>query len=201
MPPTDAVVSQVFQQIGLAKLIGIDRQVTINHDHVRCWQFISNITTDGDATGQILERLKDQLTKEVTTELFVAVTEALTNTVHHSALAQRPDRIPVLPKRWWMFAGVRDNQLTMVVCDLGIGIPASVPLNWKDVPLRRLLANLGLGSTDGAIIQLSMEIRRTVTNKPHRGLGMKQLRDVLTQAGCGYLVVYSNKGVYAYWPA
>lgn len=198
--PRDDVVSQVFQQIGLYKLLGITRTVEVNHEDVTFWQYVSGSTVDGAAVGTFLERhVLDQLPENI--ELYEGVSEAMDNAVEHAAIRPRPDSIPTLEGRWWMFAGVHKNRLVLVLADLGIGIPCSVPVKWDEKVLAAIAQRLRLRrNTDGPYIRLAMELSRTRTDKRNRGLGMRELRDVLDQAGGGFLSVYSNRGGYSYHP-
>ena len=197
--PREDVVRQVFQQIGLCQLLGIKRSVPVTHENVTFWRYVSGTKVNGEAVGQVLENFQDQMPEN--SELYDGVSEAMTNAVQHAGIAKRSDGIPILDRRWWMFAGVRRGELAVVVADLGIGIPRSVPVNWGDEAIGRLLEKIGLRrTTDGNYIRLAMELRRTRTNLRHRGKGMPELKDVLDQAGDGVLSVYSNKGGYTYSP-
>lgn len=200
IPPRNGLVRQVFRQIGLADMLGITVPGTVSSPSVTFWTYHTDTTAGGDVAGPLLHKIKDRITDETTERLFVAVTEALTNAVHHSSIAERSDGIPVLKSRWWMFAGMNDKEFVIVVCDLGIGIPESLELKWRE-QVRAIFRRLELGNSDDAYIRAAMELHRTRTGYRYRGKGMAQLKEALEQAQDGHLVVNSNRGVYTYKPA
>ncbi|MEX0729308.1 MAG: hypothetical protein WED00_12345 [Aquisalimonadaceae bacterium] len=201
IPPRHKVVRQIFEQVGLSWLLGLSLNEPVVAKDVRCWRFVSSDQADGAIPGELLSEFRDHLHSDLTPSLFRAVTEAMANAVEHSHSCARIDSLPALAKRWWMFAGVFDNQLVFVICDLGVGIPNALPVRWHERMINRVISRLRLGTTDGDYIRAAMEITKTRTQLPHRGKGMTQLRDVLTEAQGGTLVVYSNKGAYTYQPA
>lgn len=93
---------------------------------------------------------------------------------------------------WWMFMQVKDNKLSLLVCDLGIGIPNSLPSNnsfWlhdfvRVVPEFR----------DSAAIKFAAEHGSTSTNLSNRGKGLKKMRKIVDEIPNTSLRIFSNKG-------
>ena len=201
VPPRHAVVRQVFDQVGLSDLLGITGRVKITHPLVTFWRYTTDTSSDGEAIYDMLTQLGTKLSDERRRRLFVALSEALTNTVQHASLEPSVEGINVLPRRWWMFAGVHDDRLTVVVTDLGVGIPRSLPKRWQASLLQRLAKQFGLEDNHADSIKLAMELGRSRTAQVHRGKGMGQLRDAIKSANVGHFAVYSSRGEFRYQPS
>ena len=109
------------------------------------------------------------------------------------SIGVRPDGLNVAhePKEWWMFSQERDGLLTVVFCDLGIGIPGTLPIKkpnlWKRIQ--------AFGShLDAHAIQEAIGESRTRTGLHHRGKGLKQLVDVIAKVNGGQVNIFSNRG-------
>ena len=90
-----------------------------------------------------------------------------------------------------MFSQEKDGWLTVVFCDLGIGIPGTLPI--KKPSLWKRFQNFG-SQLDAHAIQEAIGESRTRTGLHHRGKGMKQLVDVVARMGSGQVTIFSNKG-------
>lgn len=204
IPPRSDLVQQVFKQVGLASLLGLRQNVSVSHRMVTFWRYETGIDSGGEVVDALLDQVERELNGETGQGIYVATTEALLNAVHHGStgrdgvVREDDDGIPILPRRWWLFGGVHDGYLSLVVSDLGIGIPRSLPLRWRDHDIRMIANSLSLQSNDSDYIRVAMELHRTRTGQRNRGRGMRQLRNAITDADAGYLVVYSNRGVYKY---
>lgn len=94
--------------------------------------------------------------------LYAAVTEAMTNVAQHAyrARARRP--------QWWLTASYdsRSRRVDVVICDLGAGIPTTLPRRHGEF-VKRLARN-----DDAHLIQAAHEIHRTQSKDAHRGVGL-----------------------------
>lgn len=61
-------------------------------------------------------------------QLYEGMVEAMANSVAHAYLSERGDGFELTPdtKRWWAFWQERAGKLSVVICDLGIGISRSL---------------------------------------------------------------------------
>ena len=93
-----------------------------------------------------------------------------------------------------MFTQERDGHLTVAVCDLGIGIPRSLPLNWSQGVLAQIFAKLPIGgSPDVNAVRVALEVGQTRTGKAHRGKGLPEIwRAVRGNPEAGILI-HSNR--------
>lgn len=164
-------------------------------DDVIHWRYAHGDRVEGYKYDEILGKYDGQITSVLSTKLYNGLTEAMTNAKHHAYIRVRPDGLGVTkPKRdWWMFSQERDNQLSVVFCDLGIGIPGSLPIQ-QPILWKRIL--LGGKMTDGDIIKEAIADSYTRTGKHYRGKGLGQLVNVVAKESDSVLLIYSNKGCY-----
>lgn len=93
-----------------------------------------------------------------------------------------------------MFSQARTGYLTVVFCDLGIGIPNTLPL--KKPSLYERIVSLGRAGSDGACIEDAIEDSRTRTHLPERGRGLGNIVNVVSKLKGGIVMVLSNHGFY-----
>ena len=105
--------------------------------------------------------------------LYAAVTEAMTNVVHHAygqdaSFSTRP--------HWWLSAShnVEEGEIRILLYDQGVGIPATLPRKFRE-RMQQLLQDV-VRPTDAHVIQAAHELARTATEQRHRGHGLQ--RDV-----------------------
>ena len=97
---------------------------------------------------------------------------------------------------WWMFSQEKDGMLSVVFCDLGIGIPLTLPI--KKPGLWKQLITMSTHVSDGLAILGAINDSITRTGKSYRGKGLRQLLEVVMASNSGMLSVYSNRGCYLY---
>jgi hypothetical protein len=133
-------------------------------------------------------------------ELFRALTEAMTNVLHHAYPDGGTYEVEPLRDQWWMGASYEraTRKLTVTFFDQGVGIPATLPRRFGLEALRGFLAERGLGGDDGAMIQAAMELGRTKTGQVYRGKGLLNIRSFIDVAGSGRLRIMSGRGEYVY---
>jgi len=91
------------------------------------------------------------------------------------------------------------RDLTITFCDLGVGIPRTLPKLYPMEMVRAVLSLLpGVKPNDGDMIRAGMELGRSATKERHRGKGLNDLRKFIDFAKAGELYVFSNRGRYRY---
>ena len=117
--------------------------------------------------------------------------------MQHAYIAKRRDGTNFSgEKRWWLFSQQREGFLTIVFCDLGIGIPESLPIQHSGVG--KILKKFSKNSSDVEAIKYATQIGKTSTDQPNRGKGLPEILDAARKAEQGSCVIYSNKGHYGY---
>ena len=200
--PKNEVSFQVLLQVGLAELCGESSPEQNDHfdESVRHWRYATGERMN-DAPGRAMERFEGHLSGELHEGIWKGVSEAIVNSVHHAYLEPRRDGFGGADEvRWWMFSHVRDGNLTVVVCDLGIGIPRSLPIVWGKSRVAQLLTKFGIVRPEVAAVRAALEIGATRTQQENRGRGLPQVwGDMKTHAGA-HLLLLSNKAQ-LYWNA
>lgn len=134
--------------------------------------------------------------------LYRAITEAMINVVQHAYPKNQRSRYK-LRNSWWMSGHVnqRTGKLVILFCDLGVGIPTTLPKvhGWEKI--RAALSILpGIKPNDAQMIMAGMEIGRTSTGLEGRGKGLNDLKRFVDDTGGGELCIFSRKGHYKYEP-
>ena len=124
--------------------------------------------------------------KELYNALYKSLTEAMTNVNHHAY-----EKNQSIEKRWWCFSQLKDKMLTIIFCDLGLGIPFTVKdthkewyKNWSEKVIIK---------KDGKLLKSLIEKPRSSTGKEHRGKGIKEIMEI-TEFEKGKISIFSNKG-------
>lgn len=198
--PRDETVEKVFQQIGLLGLLNKPHRLKVTHEDttVANWRYASDVSVNQQSAGALMRMIRHQVPNGYK-KLVTGVGEAMDNAVHHAYLRPRGDRLSGIAsadeRRWWVFAEVLDGWLHIVFCDLGLGIPVTLPEKWAEqIADIAKFTRLSPGKRDSKMIKRALELGRTRTEQDHRGKGLK--RNILKAAEDlgGRLSVYSNMG-------
>jgi hypothetical protein len=200
---TDQKVAQVLHQIGFFDAIGRMSKISPTAKDVIHWRAVAGTGADGEKANGLIEELRDRLPPSLSSPMYAGLVEAMTNCRQHAYLRNRRDGLGIVGNgEWWLFAKEEENELSVVICDLGIGIPNSLPLTQESDLIREAVARLGrtlgLAFTDSDLVQAAIELGRSRTRDRHRGKGLRDVLDVITKAGVGHLRIYSNRGCYTY---
>lgn len=198
--PENELVEKVFQQIGLLQLFRKPFRMTVTEDdkNVFHWRYATGISVKPSDADQMLKGVKDQLPKGYL-RIVTGIEEAMDNAVHHAYLRQRGDRLSGIAaadeRRWWVFAEVLDGWLHVNFCDLGLGIPVTLPAKWGEQVKDILsLTTLSDAKRDLKMIERSLTLGRTRTSLSHRGKGLKNILKAAQELR-GRIQVYSNMAV------
>lgn len=199
--PNDPIAAQVFHQVGLSSLLGIKGDIPITDKDVVYWNHTHGTKIEGDKGGKLIVEIAKahDLDDSITDNLYNGVSEAITNSVMHAYPDDRSEDVRYLygKKKWWMFTGINEDILHVVVCDLGIGIPNS--LKHKHPDLYEKFKSLFRYKNHSKLIQVAMEEGRSRSDEPHRGLGMVELKNFINFTHNGKLAIFSQKGGFLYF--
>lgn len=199
IPPRNEKVLEVLKQVGILDLIGAELEATATSDDVIHWCAAHGRRADGTQAGQLLDRVQGQIAEPLKQGLFAGITEAMMNAGEHAYSKPRPDGIAKPPEvDWWLFSQEKDGWLSVFICDLGVGIPGTLPDTTSQSPslnsrVRRLL---GSANADVKMIKLALERGRSRTKLDHRGYGLfRDIRGAISEKR-GELLIISNRGRY-----
>lgn len=205
IPPIDPVARQVLSHLQLLRQMGRPKVVPSIRDDVTHWQVFSGVHADAtQGVGEAIANLPD-LPQNQLGKLFRSVSEALTNVTQHAYIAPRMDGTGNADDRgWWMFVRREPEELVVIFCDLGVGVPYTVPrlekhAGWLAGRLGMAMRAMGVGShQDGETIQVTVDEKRSRFEAEHRGNGFANIVETISAAGKGRLIIYSNRGAYTY---
>ncbi len=227
IPPENVIANQVFMQIGLSTLLKLPEPNVVDHEDVVYWRCVSGHQIDTEHAIKTLKAIFSTypFSEEAKHALAGGLTEAITNTSMHAYPSDDdkwPDELRGMLKtehkywnssssRWWMFAGVKDSRLSVVVYDAGIGIPRSIRHTRKDRKgwfqelvkaekslVSKVLRAEQIPKLDSYLIDLAMNQKKSRSNKKNRGKGMTDLKAFIDITDNGHLVVLSGSGAYYY---
>lgn len=200
------VVHAVLQRIGFYKAIRLGPFKTKSFPHVDNWYIGSSTQVDGQNLADAIKITEDLGVK--TSELYRSGIEAISNAVEHAYSGKVPTNKAFTLKKWWIFVGVIDSRLVILVCDRGHGIPETLPYTQSTKLLgsiKAYLANLYKLKTakiahDGDVAQIHAAtlVQETRTKLGHRGKGGKDIKSFVKANNDARLIIFSNKGQYRF---
>lgn len=191
------LTESVLNQIGFFKLVNIRERSLPAYPSVSCWNHSQGVVAEGAIAGKLLNHVDGQLSARAKKRLYRGAIEAISNCVDHAYPYARQDGLGIVDRRWWMFVGIKMGMLTICVCDLGVGIPATIPQKHPIERIKSVLERLNFkGSSDSEWIQVSTLISKSRTEKSYRGKGGKDIRELLQHYNGAHLSIFSNKGLF-----
>jgi anti-anti-sigma regulatory factor len=193
--PINNKAAQVLHQVGISHQLKTKNPTRCVDRDVVNWRSARGQGALGEKYDEILGFYDGIIAESLQTELYTGITEAMTNAHQHAYIAARGDGINTPPdyRPWWMFSQEKDGKLSVVFCDLGVGITASLPQTrprlWK------LMEHLGIGQ--GRQIEGAVRDSKTRTKKQHRGKGLRQIIETISSCEGGKALIFSNKGWYS----
>lgn len=193
---TDRVIEEVLQQIGFFSLIGQPERTPTKQADISIWRQLSGNLADGSLAASLLNSLPQTISKKSKAHLYKGAIEAMANSVDHAYPSENSDG-EVIENRWWMLVGTKQDSITLIVCDLGVGIPVTLPKKHPESMLKSIFQKIGIiGNGDAELIHASTFIKRTRTNQTHRGKGGADIRSITEHFPSALLSIRSNRGCY-----
>jgi hypothetical protein len=203
--PKDRVVAQVLSHLGILKDLGYTKHIPSRRDDVINWRAFSGVFADATkGVGKAIENLGGISHGQIK-KMYRSVSEALTNVTQHAYMEPRMDGSGNADDSgWWMFVREQPDELLVNFCDLGVGVPYSVPKlpkhqTWLQQGLSTALAAVGVDyHRDGETIQVTVAEKRSRFRATHRGNGFGNMLESIAVADSGVLMIHSNRGSYTY---
>ncbi|MDB0572207.1 hypothetical protein LBW59_15710 [Ralstonia solanacearum] len=190
--PANRKVAQVLEQIGFFRLLGVACPVQPEDDDVIYWRHAHGQSVDGAKYEDVLSEYDGQIAESLQKMLYKGVSEAMTNVVNHAYLAPRKDGLAWETERdWWLFSQEKDGVLSIVFCDLGAGIPGTLPARKPELWRRIVMQGR---HRDGSAIKYAVHDSVTRTRQSHRGKGLGQIVSVIKDLPGAQVAIYSNAG-------
>lgn len=191
------LVESVLNRLGFYELLGLKTRSMKEIPSVKCWNQANGTLADGAVAGRIIKELENFGIAQRT--LYRSSVEAISNAVEHGYDTNIQSDADISDKTWWMFAAVLENKLTLLVADLGHGIPNTLEKTQDASVLDEIWGMLGLKATkDCQFIHASTLVKKTQTRKKNRGKGGKDITTLVDQYPKSSLSIFSNRGLYRY---
>lgn len=187
-------VRQVLKHVGLLDLVGQNLKIATKRQDVVHWRVAKGKKSEGSKTESILEVVDKHLGGKVSRRFYTGMTEAMTNTHHHAYEEDRLDGLGINIGGWWMFMQHLENKLSIIICDLGMGIPRSLPRTHSQLWVELLKKFIDID--DGLSIDFAVQAGSTSTELSNRGKGLKKMVGIVDDIPNSSLIIYSNRGVY-----
>lgn len=185
--------SQVLKHIGLYDKLSHKKSLEISHKNVLCWHKFAGTTADSSNVGKFLDELVNQssLPTEDQVKLYKGISEAITNALQHAYILPRNDNINTTKNetKWWVFFREQNNNLEIVCCDLGAGIPRTLSVTHNDF-YKTTIFRTKRDPYDYEVIEQATKINVSRTKDDYRGKGLPQI----ISSSCEVLI-FSNRGV------
>lgn len=189
------LVEGALNKIGFFRLIGQPNNITSKSTSVSMWKQLSGHTADGSLADSLLKTLSDKISDASRRKIYRGAIEAIANCVEHAYPYARKDGLNIVDSRWWMLVGIDNSDLCVIVCDLGVGIPETLPKKHPEKLLDMIRNSFGIfDSSDSEMIRASTHIRQTRTKMNNRGKGGKDFRSITRNFPTASLIIRSNKG-------
>jgi hypothetical protein len=202
--PKDPKLERMLCAMGFFDILKVRSRVTVKQTYPM--NYIKFASADKLKEHQARQLRADLLGDKIEMQVIPrkklqrAITEAMLNAVQHAypknAAKNHPGR-----NRWWLSGTYnrRTKDLTIMFCDLGVGIPATITKLYLMERIRAAVSLLpGIQISHGQLITAAMTLGRTRTGNQGRGKGLNDLRKFIDQANSGELKIYSGKGSYTY---
>jgi len=194
----NAVVDAVMRHLGIY-LTDEGPTPEADREDVRHWRVATGVASEGEKGGSLFGDYEGRLADGLTGDLYNGIVEAMTNTVHHAYAGPAGDHLKrFIGKRWWALSQERNGELTIAICDLGIGIPRSLPRSatFSSDVVRAVWKKLGLDRSDVNAIKVAIELGRTSTGQNGRGRGLSEIVEAANLSEQGSVLISSNKGAF-----
>ena len=186
-------VNHVLYHIGLFKLCNHTFSPSRKYKDIIYWKKSSGVQVEGCKFDEIMG--EDNRLKEVANRINIygGFIEATQNAYMHAYMQRRKlSFVDHKKTAWWAFSQVRDGFVYITICDLGIGIPATVP-NRLPGFIEALTQKFGM-TTHADIIKAAIERPRSRTKEKHRGNGLRTIAEIAKQDNRASFSIASSKG-------
>ncbi|MDE1214233.1 hypothetical protein L9W84_11405 [Vibrio aestuarianus] len=197
---SENLVDSVLVHIGFYKLIDHDHiKRRCNAKSVTCWSYAYGDDASGEIAAKLITNLSSYGIK--TNKLYRSCFEAVANACEHAYTDKITPKNPFNLKRWWFFVGVLNDKITVLICDLGHGIPNTLEVTQDESLLSKIWKKLNLSSKpseDCVLIHASTIVKETRTKEIYRGKGGADVKTFVDETDNSSLIIFSNRGTYRY---
>lgn len=186
-------VNHVLYQIGLFKLCGHRYLPQNEYDDVVHWRSAHGVHVIGKIFDSIID--PDTYLPELPAnlDLFGACVEATKNAhIHAYSDVRQLSKVAFEKTSWWIFSQIKDKSVTVAICDLGVGIPKTLPKTNRKL-VATVIKFFG-GKIDARLIEAAINAPSSRTGMTHRGNGLKKIAKIAADDSRATLLIHSGRG-------
>lgn len=186
-------VNHVLHQVGMLSLCHHKFTEKKKYDDVIHWRACHGIEVLGEKFDSVID--PDDVLKKLpaSMDIYGGCVEATKNAHAHAYIERRAlSSVNYKNTAWWIFSQIKDGKIAVVVCDLGIGIPKTLPKTNKNF-FRKILANI-TSRTDAHLIEGAIDTPSSRTQRGYRGNGLKKIAMTAADDRRASFAIYSGKG-------
>ena len=184
-------VNHVLNQIGLFKLCGYKFTNVQKFKDVIYWKVCHGTKAISEKYDEIVDEKYREIFAEADT--YRACVEATINVSKHAYIEQRKlSHVDIEKTAWWSFTQIKDGTFFIAICDLGIGIPAT--LQKKHKSLFELLKTLRRNK-DSDILKITVDKGESRTGLEYRGNGIPNMALTARNTPGAKMTIFSSRGV------
>ena len=188
-------IKQVLKQIGFINLCNQNCSVDTTRNDVITWRVCSGNSLIYDKFDTVVEPEKEFKQLPPESDLYGGCVEATKNVNRHAYIDNFRE-IPICTEKetWWCFSQVKDEKLNIVVCDLGVSIPYTLP---HHKPKLYRFLRLFRKTSDADLIEGAINSPTSRSGESFRGNGLPKIAEIAKVNG-GSLTIHSRRGVVHY---
>lgn len=212
----DPQVRSTLRRLGFLKLFDIETHAKDKNSQVEILEFVKGTRIEEEAVSFILDALINMafgqdLTREefdrkdeLVGKAYRGMIEAVENVRQHAYPDEAGDTAEGWAAAQWWMTGAFDRvhqSLTIVLYDVGVSIPVSLPTwpGWgviRPILERALRADMQTVDSgfDHAAVYAAMRMGRSSTGMRHRGKGLPTMHEVIDTCDWGRLRIVSRRG-------
>ncbi len=185
---------QILQQIGLLELITPNLpKIHVDRDDVVHWSLNKGARIN---PTQIREAIEENIQgRDISEEAKKTLKKAIMESIENTQQWAYPNRNQ---KPWWVLWQIKDETLTICVCDLGVTIPKSLENTWKESITdiaKFFYVTSKHRNAEGKMIERATQVARSATGEANRGHGFGKIID-FAKKNEGLLRIYSGRGIF-----
>ena len=182
--PKDKIAQKVFKQSGFLDYVNYDGdEIKPQSDKIRIIQG-KKILPDIAKQVCIFIQERCRLDKKDTNPLYEVLIELMGNTNQHAY--REDERRGKTQRQWYLFAEERDDSVSFVFLDTGVGIPQTVH--------KQLLERVRMSDADYIKSALNGDFR-SETKQRDRGKGLPQINECCRKGILEEVYVIAGKGI------
>lgn len=186
-------ILQILKQIGILKICNHSCSITPTRSDVVHWRVCAGVEVIGENFDNIVNPEKELKSLPPEIDLYGGCIEATKNAKRHAYIMPRElSKVANSITSWWIFSQIRNNKLTIVVCDLGITIPKTLPK--QRLSLYQYIQSTLSSSKESNLIWGAIEKPLSRSLEDFRGNGLPKIAEIATKTAKARLTIHSGRG-------